>query len=70
MNYYNLIAARTKIKQDLARLLWREFTDLSSISITSLAKDVEALCGTYEGSVMRPELINAYQFIYVNKGEQ
>lgn len=69
MSYIDHINNRTKIKQDLARLLGREFSDLSNVTIGELLNDVQ-VCGLeYEGSVMRGEVINGHQFLYFNKHE-
>lgn len=70
MAYITHIQNRTKIKQDLSRLLGREFSDLSNVSVGELLKDVQ-VCGLeYEGNIMRPEVINGHQFLYFNKHEK
>lgn len=70
MSYIEHIQNRTKIKQDLARLLGREFSDLSNVTIEELLKDVQTSRLEYDGNIMRTEVINGHQFLYFNKHEK
>lgn len=70
MSYIEHIQNRTKIKQDLARLLGREFSDLTNVTIGELLKDVQTSKLEYDGNIMRPEVINGHQFLYFNKFEK
>ena len=70
MSYIDHINNKTKIKQDLARLLGREFEDLSSVTIGELLKDIQVMGLEYDGSIMRGTVINSHQFLYFNKGEK
>lgn len=70
MSYIDHINNRTKIKQDLARLLGREFSDLSNVTIGELLNDVRVCKLEYDGNVMRGEVINGHQFLYFNKHER
>lgn len=70
MSYIDYINNRTKIKQDLARILGREFSDLSNVTVGELLNDIR-VCGLeYDGAIMRPEVINGHQFLYFNKFEK
>lgn len=70
MSYTSHIQNRTKIKQDLARLLGREFSDLTNVTIEELLKDVQTSKLEYDGNIMRAEVVNGHQFLYFNKFEK
>jgi len=70
MTYISLVQNRIKIKQDLARLLGREFSDLSNVTIGELLNDIRIMGLEYDGSIMRNEVINGHQFLYFNKQEK